>query len=78
MNTRQQETTKWILAKAFCKRTGYSEEAIKMKRKKGTWPDGIITQIRGRRLHVNMMEYYHWVETGTFSVFQWGSFPTDR
>lgn len=55
---------KWVLLDEFCTQTGYTTEAVIMKRKKGIWPDGVITQIRCRRIHVNLQAYDEWVESG--------------
>jgi hypothetical protein len=55
-------STDWILLERFCQITGYTEEAVKVKRKRGIWPDGIITVTRGRRIHVNLRRYEAWVE----------------
>jgi hypothetical protein len=54
--------TDWVLLERFCQITGYTEEAVKVKRKRGIWPDGTITITRGRRIHVNLRRYEQWVE----------------
>lgn len=58
----------WIKVERFCELTGYTEEAVKQKRKKGDWRDGDITAVRGRRLHVNVRRYDQWVEAQNRSV----------
>ena len=52
----------WVLLERFCELTGYTEEAVKMKRKSGVWPEGLITTVRNRRIHVNLRRYDQWVE----------------
>lgn len=52
----------WVLLERFCELTGYTEEAVKMKRKNGVWPEGIVTMTRNRRIHVNLEAYDKWVE----------------
>jgi len=54
----------WVLIDRFSEMTGHSPNAVKIKRKRGIWPDGIITQVRGGRLYVNLRAYDRWVETG--------------
>ena len=58
----------WIRAERFSKLTGYTVEAIRTNRKRGVWPDGEITQIRRRRLFVNVRAYDQWVENGILSA----------
>ena len=54
----------WLTLDEFCRRTGYTREAVLMKRKNGVWPDGSITKNTGGRVHVNVAEYDRWVSTG--------------
>lgn len=51
----------WVKLERFCELTGYTEDAVRLNRKRGIWPDGIITQIRNRRIHVNLRAYDQWV-----------------
>lgn len=54
----------WLRLDAFCTMTGYPECQVREFRKNGVWPDGVITQVRRRRIHVNLPAYNHWVKTG--------------
>jgi len=58
----------WVLVERFCELTGYTDEAVKIKRKRGIWPDGIITKIQGGRVHVNLPAYDRWVATGRIAA----------
>ena len=50
----------WMKVEKFCELTGYTEEAVKQKRKNGVWLDGEIVAVIGRRLHVNVRRYDQW------------------
>lgn len=58
----------WILAEKFSQITGYSVEAVRIKRKRGLWPDGTITKVQNGRIHVNLKAYDQWVENGISSL----------
>jgi len=58
----------WILIDKFCDETGYTQEAVLTKRRRGIWPDGIITMKQGGRIHVNRKAYDKWVEKGCLSL----------
>lgn len=68
MADQQTPGPEWILAEKFCELTGYTVEAVRNKRKRGIWPDGKITQVRRRRMHVNLRAYDQWVERGNVSL----------
>lgn len=58
----------WVLLDRFCEITGYTAEAVRIKRKRGQWPDGAFTMLRGGRLHVSMRAYNRWVSTGRIAA----------
>lgn len=54
----------WQKLEKFCEDTGYQPGTVREYRKRGVWPDGIITKCTGRRILVNIPAYNRWVETG--------------
>jgi len=44
--------------------TGETPEAVRTRRLKGIWLDGKHTQVRDRRIWVNLEAAQRWVETG--------------
>ena len=53
---------KWILLEKFCALSGYSENAIRIKLSRGIWIDGVMALTRAGKIHVNVVEYYKWLE----------------
>lgn len=55
----------WITLAAYCAATGETPKAVRERRLKGVWLDGKHTQIRNRRLWVNVKAAQQWVATGS-------------
>lgn len=53
---------KWILLEKFCDLSGYSENAIRIKLSRGIWIPGVIALKKAGKIHVNIIEYYNWLE----------------
>ncbi len=61
MNTNNQ-ILKWVLLNKFCKDTGFSENAVRLKITKGIWRQDKMVKTVCRRIFVNVIEYDNWVE----------------
>jgi hypothetical protein len=54
---------RWLLIPGFCRETGYTEDAVRTKIKRGIWLEGIIwRKAPDGRIHINIEEYQKWVE----------------
>lgn len=51
----------WVLLSKFAELTGYTEEAVRCKIKKGIWEHGSIWRKAGGRIHLNLRGYDAWV-----------------
>lgn len=57
---------KWVKISLFAQHTDYTIDAIKAKRQKGVWKDGvIIKKAPDGCLLINVEAYYDWVESGS-------------
>lgn len=54
----------WVRLEQYCAMTGETPEAVRTRRLKGIWLDGKHTQVRDRRIWVNLEAAQRWVETG--------------
>lgn len=53
----------WVTLDKYCETTGDTHDAVRARRKKGIWPDGIITRIGPNgRIWVCLQLAYRWVE----------------
>lgn len=55
---------KWITLAKYCAEFGETAKAVRRRREKGEWLDGRHTQVRNRRIWVNVEAAQRWVETG--------------
>ena len=63
-----QYPVKWVRLERFCELTGWSEQQVRDYRSSGAWPDGLMTSVRGRRIHVCLPAFDEWVKTGRVSL----------
>jgi len=55
---------RWVLIKRLAEITGYSEDAIRLKVKNGTWVQGRIwRKAPDGRIFINLDEFERWVES---------------
>ena len=54
----------WMRIERFSAVSGVPEATVREYRKKGVWPDGVITAVRGGKIYVNFPAYNRWVPTG--------------
>lgn len=53
----------WVLIPMFCGLTGYTDKAVRRKIEDGVWLEGRhYRKAPDGRIHINMQEYYKWVE----------------
>ncbi len=58
-------SVKWIKISLFAEQTKYSVDAIKAKRSRGIWKDGVITKkAPDGCVMINIDAYHRWVESG--------------
>lgn len=56
---------KWIKISLFAEYTKYTIDAIKAKRSRGVWKDGVITKkAPDGSILINIDAYHKWVESG--------------
>ena len=54
----------WVLIKRFAEITGYSENAVRHKVKRGTWIQGRLwRKAPDGRIFINLDEFERWVES---------------
>jgi hypothetical protein len=51
----------WVTLKKYCQDSGETPEAVRKRRQKGIWLDGLHTKVRNRRLWVNTKAAEQWV-----------------
>ncbi|MCA1807053.1 MAG: hypothetical protein LC687_04280 [Actinobacteria bacterium] len=55
----------WVTLERYCETTGDTPDAVRARRKKGVWPDGMVTCIGPNgRIWVCPQLAYRWVESG--------------
>ena len=55
---------KWVTIRRFSELSGYSEEAVRMKTKNGTWAYKVhFTKAPDGRILINLEEVQKWVES---------------
>jgi hypothetical protein len=55
----------WVTLAAYCAATGETPGAVRKRRERGEWLDGRHTQVRNRRLWINVEAAQQWVEKGS-------------
>ncbi len=64
-NSSCKSPVKWIKISLFAEYTQYTIEAIKAKRSRGIWKDGVITRkAPDGCILINIDAYHEWVESG--------------
>jgi hypothetical protein len=53
---------RWVTLAKYCATTGETPTAVRKRRERGVWLDGRHTQVRNRRLWVNVEAAQQWVE----------------
>lgn len=53
---------RWVTLAKYCELSGETVGAVRKRREKGEWLDGRHTQLRNRRLWVNLEAAQKWVE----------------
>lgn len=55
----------WVTIRKFDERTGYTEDAVRSKIKRGDWREGVIwKKAPDGRVLLNVEAFYEWVEKG--------------
>ena len=55
---------KWVKLQTYCDLTGDTPAAVRNRKKRGVWVDGIHCIVRSRHLWINLTEAQKWVAKG--------------
>lgn len=63
---RLEQGIQWVKLELYEKLTGDTAEAVRNRRKKGIWKDGLHSKVVNGRIWVNLIEAQEWVKQSRF------------